>query len=233
MISVIIPTLNEKKYLPFVLESLKKQNFNDYEIIVADAGSLDNTVSIAQKYGCRIVKGGLPARGRNEGAKFARGEWLFFLDADAVLPEKFFEKALEEIEKRKLDFAAFCLLPIGKKPFVRLTFNFYNWYIIMLEKILPHASQGILVKRDIFLKVGGYDETIKLAEDHDLARRAKKVGKYGIIKSCKIFISDRRFRKDGWFRTSFKYLLCELYMIFKGPVRTDIFKYQFNHYDKI
>jgi len=73
MLSIIIPTLNEENYLPFLLESIKNQDFKDYEIIVADAGSHDKTREIAKNFGCKVVSGGLPAKGRNEGTKFSRG----------------------------------------------------------------------------------------------------------------------------------------------------------------
>jgi len=82
MLSIIIPTLNEEKYLPFLLSSIKEQNFKDYEIILSDAGSEDRTIEIAKSYGCRVVKGGLPAKGRNQGARAAAGDLLLFLDSD-------------------------------------------------------------------------------------------------------------------------------------------------------
>ena len=67
--SIIIPTYNEEEYLPVLLDSIKEQDFDDYEIIVADANSTDKTVEIAKDYGCIVVEGGLPAVGRNNGAK--------------------------------------------------------------------------------------------------------------------------------------------------------------------
>src|SRR5687768_1992393 len=118
MLSIVIPTINEEEYLPNLLESIKKQNFKDYEIIVADAGSKDKTVEIAQKHGCTIVPGGLPAKGRNNGAKAARGELLFFLDADTVLPARFFEKSLYEFNKRNLSIASFCLRPYPENKLI-------------------------------------------------------------------------------------------------------------------
>lgn len=241
MLSIIVPTLNEEKYLPMLLASIKSQNFSsfgwaqdrDYEIIIADAGSKDKTLEIAKQYNCRIIPGGLPSKGRNDGAKVASGKLLFFIDADATLPSDFFEKSLKEFEEKNLDFASFGLSPIEGTKIHKLAFDmFYNWYIYAVEKILPHAAMGILAKRDLFLKLNGYDETIKLAEDHDLGRRAKKIASYGIIKSTKINVSDRRFRKDGWIKTAVKYFLCELHMIFIGPVRSDIFEYKFDHYSK-
>lgn len=234
MISIIIPTLNEEKYLPLLLESIKKQKFFDYEIILADAGSQDKTLEIAKKYNCIIIKGGLPAKGRNEGAKIAKGEILFFLDADTVLPERFFEKSLDEFQKRNLELASFCLVPLPNNRFSAFLVDiFYNQPIILLETALPHAATGILVKKYLFEKLGGFDEDVKLAEDHDLARRAKNIfgARLGIIRSTEIFVSDRRFKTDGWLSTGIRYLLCELHLIFIGPVKSDIFNYKFNHYD--
>ena len=232
-VSIIIPTLDEEKRLPLLLDSIKKQDFNNYEIIIADAGSKDKTLEIARSCDCEIVAGGLPAKGRNKGAELARGDLLLFLDADVILPAKLFGKVLEEFKQRKLDIATFCLLPSEKKKVSTFLFTFfYNLPITLLEKILPHAAMGILIKKEIFRKLNGFDEKVKLAEDHDLARRAKKLGKYGIFKSAKIFVSDRRFRKDGWIKTGSRYLFCEGYMIFIGPVKSDIFKYRFNYYKK-
>jgi glycosyltransferase involved in cell wall biosynthesis len=234
MISIIIPALNEENYLQLLLESIKKQKFFDYEIILADAGSEDKTIEIAKKYNCKIVAGGLPAKGRNEGAKSAKGEILFFLDADTILPEDFLRKAINEFNKRNLELASFCLIALPRNKISSFFLNiFYNQPIILLERALPHAATGILVKKEVFKKIGGFDEDIKLAEDHYLARKAKKIlnSKIGIIRSTKIFVSDRRFKTDGWVNVGVKYLLCELHLIFIGPVRSDIFNYKFNHYN--
>jgi glycosyltransferase involved in cell wall biosynthesis len=232
MLSIIIPTLNEEKYLPLLLQSIKKQNMSDYEIIIADAGSTDATLAIAQDFGCIITKGGLPARGRNNGAKVARGDILFFLDADTTLPSNFLVKSLQEFKRRRLDFASFCLKP---QPYNKLSNflldTFYNKMIVQLEHILPHGAVGILSKKELFEELHGYDETIKLAEDHDLARRAEKKGRFGIIRSARVLVSDRRWRQDGWLTVTTKYILCELHMVLIGPVKSDIFNYKFNHYN--
>ncbi len=232
MLSIIIPAMNEEKYLPLLLDSIKKQDFTNYEIIVADAGSKDKTLEIAKKYNCKIVSGGLPAKGRNEGAKIADGGTLFFLDADTLLPDSFFDKSLSEFKNRNLDIASFCIKSYPENKFIDFLLKvFYNKPMIFLEKILAHAAIGILVKKDLFGRLNGFDETIKLAEDHDFARRAGKIANFGIIRSVELYSSDRRAKADGWFTTSIKLLLCELHMIFIGPVRSNIFKYRFGHYD--
>lgn len=230
MLSIIIPALNEEKNLPQLLSAIKNQLSDDYEIIIADADSEDRTVQIAKNYNCKIVEGGLPAKGKNQGARYASGDLLLFLDADVFLPQDFFKTSLEEFRKRAVDIASFCILPYSENKFHSLLFNvFYNQPILFLEDVLPHGGTGTLIKKELFWKLNGFDESIKLAEDHDLSRRAVKVGKWGILRSNKIFISLRRFEKDGWLKTGLKYFLCELHMVFLGPVRSDIFKYNFNY----
>ncbi len=231
MLSIIIPTLNEEDYLPNLLKSIKGQDFLDYQIIVSDAGSTDKTLEIAKSYGCVITKGGLPARGRNNGAKIAKGELLFFLDADTVLPDQFLRHSLEEFKSRKLDIASFLLIFNNKKNKLFSLDMIYNKMVIMLEKKLPFSIIGVVIKKSFFEKLNGYDEDIKLSEDNDFGRRAVKMNaKFGIIRSTEILISDRRFLRDGWFKSIAIYFLSDMHSIFIGPVKSDIFKYKFNHY---
>lgn len=153
-----------------------------------------------------------------------------FLDADVVLKNNSLKKVLKEFKKKKLKIATFFLLPSSNKKSRKFLFTFfYNIPIFLMEKVLPHAAMGILVNKKLFDKLGGFDEKITLAEDHDLARRAVRLGRYGIIKSAPINVSDRRFQKEGWFKTYSKYLLCEGHMILIGPVKKDLFKYAFKH----
>lgn len=234
MLSIIIPTLNEEKYLPVLLKSIREQDFSgDYEIIVADAGSKDRTLEIAKSFGCNTVKGGLPAKGRNVGAKASKGELLLFLDADVTLPGSFLENSLNEFKRRRLGVASFFLIPQTKKRIVKTGFNFlYNHPIKISEKFLAYGAMGILVKKDIFEKAKGFDETIKLAEDQYFMRQAAKLGKFGIIRSAKILINLRRFETDGYLPTLLRYLVCNLYMFSGKPARSGIFRYKFDHYSK-
>jgi len=117
-LSIIIPTLNEEDYLSLLLESIKKQDFRDYEIIIADAGSKDRTIEIAKSYGSRITSGGLPAKGRNQGAKIAKGSIFLFIDADIIsLPPQFLDKILEEFKNRNLDIVSFPIYPVKNPRF--------------------------------------------------------------------------------------------------------------------
>ena len=109
MLSIIIPTLNEEKYLPRLLDSIRQQDFSDYEIIVSDGFSEDNTAKIAVAAGALLVqdKKRSPARQRNAGAAAAHGETILFLDADTVLPAAFLYSAYYEIVNRHQISAGF------------------------------------------------------------------------------------------------------------------------------
>ncbi len=221
--------------MPQLLECLRKQRRggNDFEIVVADAGSQDRTREIARAFGGKVVEGGLPAKGRNQGVRETEGDLLLFLDADVILPKGFLEKTIKEFRERRLDIATFPIIPLSEKRGPKIVFNFfYNYPLKVLEDKWAHGAMGILVKKWLHQKIGGFDEKIKIAEDHHYVQRASKIGKFGMIKSSRIFVSLRRIKKEGWVRTGLKYTFAELHMKFKGPIRKEIFQYKFNHYDK-
>ena len=234
MLSIIVPTLNEEKYLPGLFESIKGQNSDvGFEIIVADAGSKDRTIEIAKNFGCKITSGGLPAKGRNEGAKVAQGNLLLFLDADLLLPKDFLRNSLDEFKKRKLGVASYRLIPKTENLLIRIGFDFfYNWPITLSQRIVAAGAMGILVKKELFDRVGGFDEEIKLAEDHYFVQQASKISRFGIISSARIFMPLRRFERDGYLKTCVRYLLCGIHMFIFGPVKSDVLGYKFNHYSK-
>lgn len=233
-LSVVIPTYNEEQRLPGLLDALFKEKTDAIEVIVADRPGKDRTREIAKSYGCKITGGGSPAEGRNEGAKIAQGDIILFLDADVKFLPQFIHKTLADFEKRKLGIASYHLYPQTNSFWLnKFTITlFYNWQQNLWQKFFPMGAMGILVKRDIFNQVGGFDPSIKLAEDMYLVGRAAKLGKFGIIKNVPLFMPLRRFEKDGYIRTAWKYFLCGLHMVFLGPVRSGkTFDYDFSHYD--
>jgi glycosyltransferase involved in cell wall biosynthesis len=232
-ISIIIPTLNEEELLPNLLDALKSQTFKDYEIIVADAGSTDRTKKLAEAAGATVVPGGLPGVGRNRGAKVAKGEFLFFFDADVVLPNDFLEKAYGEIEEEFVDLATCEFKPQSNLRLDKVLFQLSNLFVKINQKLNPRAAGFcIFISSRLFRRIGGFDESVKLAEDHDLVERASKHRPLHFIRSTHLMVSIRRLEKEGRFSLIEKYMQVELHLLTKGSIRRDDFvKYEFANFE--
>ena len=199
ILSIIIPTYNEEEYLPVLLESIKQQDFSDYEIIVADADSKDNTVKIAEEYGCIVVEGGMPAVGRNNGAKVAKGDYLLFLDSDLKLTEDYLAKVIYEFKTERLGIAITQMKPLSKKTEDKLLHDLANLFMISVEKIKPHGAgcYGIIAKRELHERCGGFNEELTFGEDTEYIERLAKKERFKVLRNAKIGVSTRRLEEEG------------------------------------
>ncbi len=230
MLSIIIITYNEEKYLPKLLHSIKNQSFRDYEVIVADAKSTDKTREIARKFGCRIINGGMPSAGRNNGAKAAKGNTLFFFDADSILPNDFLMDSLDEINERGIDVAGVTLKPLGDNIMDKFLLFIFNSWSFLTQLLYPHATgSGIFCRKWLHDKVKGFDEKLVLGEDMDYVKRCSKLGKFRILKKPKLYFSMRRYEKEGRLKTGLKILISEFYRILFGEIKSDLFKYKLKY----
>jgi len=203
MLSIIIPTKNEEKCLPLLLNSISSQNY-PAEVIVADNHSIDRTRKIAEEYDCKIVDGGILAEGRNRGAKASKGDLLLFIDADIIIPKGFLKQSVNEFYKRNLDIA-------GTQQKVILTgkrindfqYNFFYWCANQWMKMMqntkkPYMQVCMFAKRELHERIGGFNPLLIFAEDSEYSKRAAVLGaRFGILESSKVFISPRRFDKSG------------------------------------
>ncbi|MFH1710898.1 MAG: glycosyltransferase [Nanoarchaeota archaeon] len=225
-LSIVIISLNEEENIGKLLSSIKKQDYKNYEIILCDAGSKDKTREIAKGFRCKIVEGGLPARGRNNGAKFARGDYLAFFDSDVILPKGFLRSVLGKIKEDGIDVATVDNVPLSENKIEIFFHKIYNHWQRAMQNIDPHATGAcIIIKKNIFNKLGGFDETIKLAEDHALARKAFRKGAKFKVLEGKIYFSTRRLKNDGKIVIAVKFILAAIHRIFIGEIRHDWFKY--------
>jgi uncharacterized protein (TIGR00661 family) len=197
--SIIIPTYNEEDYLPILLDSIKEQDFNDYEVIVADANSSDKTREIAKDYGCVVVDGGLPAVGRNNGANVAKGEILLFLDSDLQLTEDYLRDVLYEFRMEKLGIAITQMKPMSNKVEDKLFHDFANYFMISVENIKPHGAgcYGIIAKKSLHDECGGFDESLTFGEDTDYIERLATKEPFKVLRNAKIGVSTRRLEEEG------------------------------------
>ncbi len=227
MISIIIPTYNEEKHLLKLLKSIKKQDFKDYEIIVSDANSKDKTVKIAKKYGCKVIKGGLPSIGRNNGAKFAKYERIVFLDADVIISRGFIINCLRAMDKKNLGVASVLSKPDSNKFIDRFLFALWNFWVWSTQKIYPHApGYCIFSSKTIHNKINGFDPKLVLGEDSNYVLRASKAAKFGII-PVEIKTSVRRLDTEGRWKLFKKLVHCGVYRMIKGEPEGNKFDYNF------
>jgi glycosyltransferase involved in cell wall biosynthesis len=230
-LSVVVPALNEAERLPDLLDALQRQTRRPDEVIIADAGSTDDTRVVAVARGARVVEGGKPAAGRNAGAAVATSDLILFLDADDELDDDFIASALEEFEDRKLAVATSFVEPIERDPRNVFATEVVNLYLDVMQYVAPHAPGFcILVRRDVHDAIHGFDETVVLAEDHDYVQRAAEHGKFRVLRTASVATSMRRIEKEGLVRLAFKYLYCELYVVTGRPIREVPFDYEFANF---
>lgn len=211
---IIIPTKNEESTLPLLLDSIEKQSYKNFEIVVADANSTDKTRSIAKSYGCKIVSGGYPDEGRNNGAKNCNSLLLCFIDADIILPNKnYLSEAVKEFNKRRLDVAGTLQKPISvNKKFKDLLYlyfyGFANYGMLMAQNTKKPLMQVLMfMKTKVHKEIGGFPP-YEFSEDSALAKKAVLNGyKFGILtKPGRAWISTRRLGEKGFFKMVLKYV---------------------------
>jgi len=153
-----------------------------------------------------------------------------FLDADVELPLGFLEFFLKKIKDNKLDFATCKIVPKPNDLCSALyyaTKNFLNKYFGYIQA--RASGQCIFIKKELFNKIGGYDITLVLAEEHDLAARAKKKGKFHFFTNIFVYNNPRRVKKEGCLKLFIKNGASELYRIFIGKIKKPLFNYDYEH----
>ena len=225
-ISIIVIAYNEEKYLPIILGSLSNQTNKDFEVIVTDSGSSDNTVNTAlgfkEKFDAlQVVELGCakgPAYARNKGAEAASYERLIFLDADTRLKNNFIENVKKELDLKKPDVAT-CPIRISEKdPLSNFGAIFLNVFMLVLKPVYSAAYGACFIStKTVHKKLNGFREDLGICEDCNYIKRARRIYNYKFrILSSYFYTSDRRAKSEGQFGFMFKYILIHLYRMFTG-----------------
>jgi len=203
MISVIIPALEEERYIGKTLARLVKF-VPEIEIIVIDGGSKDKTVEIARQYTDRVFK--IAERGiskaKNHGAGHARGDILVFMDADVVVPDDFLLKVARIFQDPNIVGATCNIMPVQPKLLEFIYFSLLNLVIRFSIKALPKTLTYMFfaVRKKEFLESGGFNENIACLEDLDLTFRLFEFRKFAFAEDLVVYESLRRIRKIGFFK---------------------------------
>lgn len=232
--SIIIPTLNEEKYLPILLTSLANQTERSFEVIVSNGASKDKTVEIAKEYTdqfpLRILssqKKGVSCQ-RNIGAGSAIGEYLLFLDADVRFEASFLQLLKKKLEIYKTDFATTRSIPDNRNIsdyIMTYMANLIMWFSSIFFKPFM-GGQCLIVSKKVFDTLKGFDERVIMAEDHEFIQRAWKKGYRGkYFYSPLHAVSFRRFDREGRIKVVLKWTESTIHVIFKGPIYKPLFDY--------
>lgn len=195
-ISVIIPTYNCSKYITDAIQSVLNQTYNNYEIIIIDDGSTDNTKEILAPYISKnlikyIQQSHLgQAAARNRGLNESTGDYIAFLDADDMWKKAKLEKQIELIQKSKVDVCYTDSKPIDTETGSVISYIMASKIARQLPRgnVLKHliffnpiALPSVLVKRECFEKVGTFDESIQMGDDWDMLLRLSTRYKFDFV----------------------------------------------------
>jgi glycosyltransferase involved in cell wall biosynthesis len=181
-ISVVIPTFNSEKFVTKTLETVYSQTYNNYEVIVSDDGSSDNTVEVVKevfdKYGHRenkilINSHGGPGVARNKGIEIASGQWIAFLDSDDQWYQEKLQKVADYINQHK-EYNVIChsLLYKDKKKIKHFyyykNFNFKIPAFLSLYRRNALTPSSVIIKKTILVEAGLFNVELPSAQDYEL-----------------------------------------------------------------
>ena len=166
-ISVIIPAMNEEKYIGFPLKGFRNQSFRNFEVIVVDGGSKDDTVKISKRYGAKVLverkKGISPAR--NRGAEAAKGEILVFLDADTKPSRNLLAVYRKVFADKGVIAATGPILPLEDAGFrIRNGYKFVSIFFVKNSIRMGRPSivgSNFAVRKSVFMKHAHYSCRIR------------------------------------------------------------------------
>jgi glycosyltransferase involved in cell wall biosynthesis len=222
LVSAIIPTYNRAHIIGEAVESALAQTYPNLEVIVVDDGSKDDTLARLQKFGDKIrvisqANAG-PAAARNRGMEAARGEFIAFLDSDDIwLPEKT-ERQVDLLQRAGASVPC-CLSNILMKWKAgdRLSFDiawlkpeaeegvWLNADEVLATRMVLF-NQGIMIRRDVLQKIGGFDEKIRYLEDVEYPLRLSLEGPWAFIRTP--LVVWRESMTNSVYKNSLKEELC-------------------------
>lgn len=211
--SLIIPVFNEESVLGRCLASLESQTFRDFEIIIVDNNSTDRSAEIAKKYTDSIYRekkqGYIHAV--NCGVRRSKGSYVASCDADSIYPAGWLSKVDREFSRDKEIIAVFGSIRLFD---ANIIINALSGPITDMYQLFSRVSglentcgSNFIIRKDMFLKAGGYDpDYISAGPDIVLGRKIKQLGKIKLQLGNSILTSARRFKKLGYIKTSLTYM---------------------------
>lgn len=207
--SIIVPSLNEARYIPALLTDLTRQQFKRFEVIVVDGGSTDSTLKEIKKFEDKIclkvvtTNQANVAQQRNKGAKLARADWLLFIDADVQLSTTFLRQAYLKILSNPTDSFSCAIEPDSQKRDELALAKMMNLATQLAPLVYKPLCFGALfgVKKKVFEDLEGFNQNLSINEDQDLVQRlTESKYRFQLFSDLKFKTSFRRIRSEGKFK---------------------------------
>lgn len=172
VLSVIMPCYNQAQYIEEAIESVINQSYRNWELIIIDDGSTDNSFEIAEKYAsgdqrikCLSQPNGGPSKARNNGVKKSVGKYLMFFDSDDKLAPQYFDKGIDYMSSHPNCAVFYSRLKRFGKKNDELTIRFTSYQDHLCSSSLFPTC---IIHRTDFERIGGFDEQMKGYEDWEM-----------------------------------------------------------------
>lgn len=209
--SVVVPTLNEEKYIGKCLESVRSQTVG-CELVVVDSGSVDRTLEVAGKYADKILMTDrkIISYNRQVGAEAASGEIIVTTDADCVHIKNWLELLLGHFNDPEVVAVSGPTVPMPEEAIFldRVCYFVGNLSLRILHSFgrVWFRGSNTAYRKDAFIKAGGYDTEMVAREDSEFSQRLSRIGKTVFDSRIVVYTSMRRRRSMGWLKTIRYYL---------------------------
>ncbi len=218
MISVIIPTYNEEKFIGKCLQSISKQK-QTHEIIIVDCGSKDQTLKISANFTHKIIRADRKNLGyqANLGAENAKGNIFLFFHADSFLPKTGLQKINDYLrQNQEAVGGSFTMIVEGDRFFYKILSLGGNIFTRISK--LYFGDRGLFIRKTTFNKMSGFKE-MPIMEDVNFSAKMNKEGKTSIIKGP-VITSGRKFEKEPFWKILFLiFWSLSAYMIGVDPLK--------------
>ncbi|MFC2188734.1 glycosyltransferase family 2 protein [Fulvivirgaceae bacterium LMO-SS25] len=211
-ISIIIPCYNQGHFLTECVESVLSQDFNDWEMLIVNDGSTDDTLKLALDFASKDKRinvidkenGGLSSA-RNTGIKQAKGKYIHFLDSDDFVLKGFYSAMIDSFNDTEsvdviLSGYQYYSLDRGFFQIVEGKEKSYDLQDFLNGNIAPPVA--FCLKTELIQSIGNFDESLKSAEDWDFWLRVLKAG--GKVKGLRKALVAYRYSKDSMSRNAFR-----------------------------
>ncbi len=181
-VSIVIPVYNRASLIGPVIEALLDQTYKPFEIIIVDDGSTDNTERIVSSYQVKYIyqENRGPAAARNRGFRESGGDIIAFIDSDCIAKKDWLENLIKGFDFAEVGAVAGSYDIANPESLLsRLIHEEIKWRHSGFKRyIRAFGSYNVAIRREVFEKVGGFDETYRTAsgEDNDLSYRILKAG---------------------------------------------------------